>query len=313
VKKIAFLFPGQGSQTVGMGQEFFQEYDAVKDIFNMASEITQLNLRKLCFEGPMEELTQTVNLQPAMTAVNLACLAVLEAKGMTPHFAAGHSLGEYAALHAAGVLSKEDTLRLVFKRGQLMHREATRYIGAMSAVIGLNIERVQELVLEAQKAGIVSVANHNTETQIVITGSPEGVKQAAFLASAEGAKAIPLKVSGAWHSELIKGAEAEFSEFIEGIEFNQPKIPVIFNVTAGPINAPAEIKDIMAAQLVSPVRWYDAMRRLMDEKVEMFVEVGPGRVLSGLLKRIAPKNDSYHVFNVQNRQTLNSCVEAILT
>ena len=148
MKKIAFIFPGQGSQSVGMGQEFYQEYDTVREIFDMAEEITRKRLSKLCFKGPMEELTETVNLQPAVTAVNLACLAVLEKADIEADFCAGHSLGEYSALCSAGVISKQDTLKLVFKRGELMHREATKYEGAMQAIVGLSITEVQELVVE---------------------------------------------------------------------------------------------------------------------------------------------------------------------
>ena len=231
MKKIAFLFPGQGSQSVGMGLDFYQEYDGVREIFDMAEEITKINISKLCFKGPFEELTQTVNLQPAVTVVNLACFFAIENR-VGPDICAGHSLGEYSALHASGIISKEDTIRLVFKRGELMHREATRYQGAMHAIIGLPIHTVQELVAEVQQQGIVAVANHNTEQQIVITGAPDMVKKVSVLVSSQGAKAIPLKVSGAWHSELIKGAQDEFREVIESIHFNPPEIPVVFNVTA---------------------------------------------------------------------------------
>jgi [acyl-carrier-protein] S-malonyltransferase len=175
MKKAAFLFPGQGSQSVGMGEEFYQEYDIVREIFDMAEEISRINLSKLCFKGPMEDLTMTVNLQPAVTAVNLACLAVIAKENIEFHYCTGHSLGEYSALSAAGVHSKEDTVRLVLKRGQLMHREATRNQGAMHAIVGLPIADVNDLVADVQKDGLVSVANHNTELQIVITGDPDSV------------------------------------------------------------------------------------------------------------------------------------------
>jgi len=214
MKKTAFLFPGQGSQSVGMGEEFYREYDVVRDIFDMTEEISRINISKLCFKGPMEDLTMTVNLQPAVTAVNLACLAVIEKENVEFHYCAG-SLGEYSALSAAGVISKEDTARLVFKRGELMHREATRNHGAMHAIIGLPIDTVADLVTKVQKDGLVSVANHNTELQIVITGAPEAVEKVSSLATAQGAKSVPLKVSGAWHSELIKGAEEEFKAYLD--------------------------------------------------------------------------------------------------
>lgn len=304
MKKVAFLFPGQGSQSVGMGEEFYREYDIVREIFDMAEDISRINISKLCFKGPMEDLTMTVNLQPAVTAVNLACLAVIEKEFIDFQHCAGHSLGEYSALSAAGVLTKEDTIRVVFKRGELMHREATRNQGAMHAIVGLPIEAVSDLVAEVQKNGIVSVANHNTELQVVITGAPEPVEKVSELAVARGAKSVPLKVSGAWHSELIKGAEDEFNAFLDSTPFNQPQKALLFNVTADSSNDPKEIKEIMGRQLCSPVRWYDTIKRLMDEQVEILVEVGPGRVLAGLLKKVLPRDYPANIYNVANMKQL---------
>jgi [acyl-carrier-protein] S-malonyltransferase len=270
----------------------------------MAEEITKINISKLCFKGPFDELTQTVNLQPAVTAVNLACFFAIEKDGVRPDICAGHSLGEYSALHASDIISKEDTLRLVFKRGELMHREATRYQGAMHAIIGLPINTVQELVAEVQKQGIVAVANHNTEDQIVITGAPDMVKKVSTLVSSQGAKSVPLKVSGAWHSELIKGALDEFRDVIESMHFNAPDCPMVFNVTADYAEDPNEIKSIMARQLCSPVKWYDSVCRLMDENVEVFVEVGPGKVLTGLIKKILPKDYPCKIYTVNSMKLL---------
>ncbi len=304
MRKIAFLFPGQGSQSIGMGHEFYQEYDIVREIFDMAEEITHMNLSKLCFKGPMEELTETVNLQPAVTAVNLACLAAIEKEGIKANFCAGHSLGEYSALCSAGVVSKEETIKLVFKRGNLMHREATQHAGAMQAIVGFSIEEVEELVAEVQQDGVLSVANHNTEKQIVITGSPEAVNRAAALAAEKGAKAIPLKVSGAWHSKLIKGAEDEFANYLSEFSFNSPKSAIIFNVTANTEEEPGNIKSIMARQLCSPVKWYDSMNKLIEENVEIFIEVGPGRVLNGILKKILPGDYGGQIYNVSNMEQL---------
>lgn len=304
MKKIAFLFPGQGSQSVGMGEELYREFDIVREIFDMTAEIARLNISKLCFKGPMEDLTMTVNLQPAVTAVNLACLAVIEKENIPYQFCAGHSLGEFSALCAAGVNSKEDTIRLVLKRGKLMHREAGRHQGAMNAILGLPIDEVSELVAEVQRDGIVSVANHNTELQIVITGAPASVDRVSSLAAGRGAKSVPLKVSGAWHSELIKGAVDEFKEYLDTIAFNAPQKKVFFNITADVEENPAEIRDIMARQLCSPVRWYDAMNKMISEAVDVFVEVGPGRVLAGLLKKILPKDHPAKVYNVANLKQL---------
>jgi [acyl-carrier-protein] S-malonyltransferase len=305
LKKIAYLFPGQGSQTVGMGLDFYQEFVVVKELFDMMEEISRINISKLCFKGPIEDLTETVNLQPAITVVNLACFTAMEKAGLEPAISAGHSLGEYSALCASGIVSSEDTFRLVFKRGELMHREATRNKGAMHAIIGLPINTVAELVAEVQKDGVVAVANHNAELQIVITGSPEPVKRVSDLAVSQGAKAIPLKVSGAWHSELIQGAQDEFKDVIESMGFNTPEKPMVFNVTADVEGDTEEIKSIMARQLCSPVKWYDSMCRLMAENIEIFVEVGPGRVLAGLLKKILPKDYPRKIYNVNSMKSLD--------
>jgi [acyl-carrier-protein] S-malonyltransferase len=258
----------------------------------------------------MADLTQTVNLQPAVTAVNLAFLAAIDKAGISADIVAGHSLGEYSALCAARVVSPRDTLRLVQRRGELMHREATRHQGAMHAVIGLTIDAVRELVAQGAAAGPVSVANHNTESQIVITGAPQAVKTVSALAAARGAKAVALKVSGAWHSELIRGAEKDFGEFLNTIPFEAPHGEVVFNVTAASAQEPAAIRQTMAHQLCSPVRWFDIVRRLMAAEVTTFVEVGPGKVLTGLLKKILPADYPHHTFNVNSVKALEAFLAA---
>jgi [acyl-carrier-protein] S-malonyltransferase len=312
LKKIAFLFPGQGSQRIGMALEFYRAYDTVREIFDMAEERVKIDLSKLCFKGPMEDLTATVNLQPALTAVNLSTLAVIQKEGINAHITAGHSLGEYSALCAAAVISKEDTIGAVMKRGQLMHREATRQKGAMSAIIGLSIEAVEDIVAKAGSDGIVSVANHNAKEQIVITGEPKAVEKASALAALQNGRSIPLKVSGAWHSALIHGAENDFKEFLESVPFSPPRMPVLHNVTADRCQDPHEIRRLMATQLCRPVKWYDTMCRLMNEAIEIFVEVGPGNVLVGLLKKTIPEGYPHQVFRISDMKTLEIFFAAVL-
>ena len=310
--KIAFLFPGQGSQYVNMGKEMAEAFGEAREVFETVDTLCRKPIRKLCFEGPLEELTLTSHLQPAVTAVNLACLAGLKKWGVQPDLAAGHSLGEYSALAAADVLSYADTLKLVNKRGELMHRESLKKPGSMVAIMGLKIDQVSELVRQVTAPGVVAVANHNTAEQIVITGEKEPVAKAAELAEKFGGKAIPLKVSGAWHCDLMQGAVEEFSRFMQGITFRSPQTDVIFNVTADKETDPQKIKDIMARQLVSPVRWYDSIQRMAGAGMDYYVEVGPKTVLANLLRKILPKEKLGNVYNVEDMKTLEKFLAVAL-
>jgi [acyl-carrier-protein] S-malonyltransferase len=308
-EKVAFLFPGQGSQVVGMGRDLAEAFSQARRVFEQVDEICQRPISRLCFEGPMETLTLTENLQPAIAAVSLGCLEVLKASGIRPTVSAGHSLGEYAALAAGGTISSEDALRLVRKRGELMHREALANPGAMAAVVGLDLRAVEEVVALAREAEVLAVANHNTADQVVITGQEDAVSRAAQMLKDRGGKAIRLKVSGAWHSPLMEGAVEEFREFMDHISFSSPKSPVLLNATASSNSDPEQIKDIMARQLTRPVRWYEIVREILSQGITAFAEIGPKRVLTGLLKKIAPSETPLKVFNLEDQTSLKAFMD----
>jgi [acyl-carrier-protein] S-malonyltransferase len=310
-KRIAFLFPGQGSQYVGMGSDLMDRLSSAKEIFSQVGEICHKPISKMCFEGPLEELTLTEHLQPAITAVNLACLAALTESGIRPTVSAGHSLGEYAALVSTGVVGNYEALQLVQKRGELMHRESLSHPGGMAAVIGLIINNVQDIVARAKENDVLAVANHNTAEQIVITGNNEAISRAIELVKNEGARAVPLKVSGAWHCEFMKRAVDDFRQFMEKIDFKRAQGAMLFNATAKGETDPQAIKDIMAKQLVSPVRWYDIVLTMLKDGIDTFVEVGPKKVLIGLVTKIVPPEKEVQFHSVENIESLEAFLQDI--
>lgn len=284
--KTAFVFPGQGSQYVGMGKDFFDADAASRSLFATADEILGTRLSSICFEGPEEELKQTQNTQPAIFLHSMVVFNKLAPR--KPDMVAGHSLGEYSALVAAGAITFEDGLQLVRLRGQLMRKSGEEQKGTMAAIVGLMPDAVEELCKEASGAGIVQPANFNSPGQIVISGSVEGVRKGIELAKARGAKlAKELVVSGAFHSPLMAPARDGLKKKLDETTFRDAAVPVYANVTAGPVTKADDIRNLLFRQLTSPVRWEESVIHMVRDGAEMFVEVGPGKVLQGLVKRIA--------------------------
>ena len=286
-RPLTALFPGQGSQYVGMGLSLYEKSPAARDLFHRADQALGTSLSKLCFEGPEAELTLTRNTQPAIFVVSLAAWQLLRDGGFTLNAAAGHSLGEYSALTAAGALAFEDAVRLVRRRGELMFEAGEERPGTMAAILGMETPAVEELCRQAQSAGIVVPANLNSPGQIVISGEGAAVDKAVELAPGLGAKkAVRLPVSGAFHSPLMEAAAAGLKEALEAVRMNDASVPVVSNASAGPVRLASEIRSALERQLMAPVRWEESMRWLKANAGPFFVEIGPGRVLKGLARSI---------------------------
>lgn len=312
--KIAILFPGQGSQFIGMGKDFIETSTACSALLAQAEACCELPLGALCSDGPMEELIRATNLQPAITLTNIICYqAFLDAAGEEFPVAcfAGHSLGEYSALHAAGVIEVEDTLRLVAKRGALMEREGVKNPGGMRAVLGLSIEKIQQIIAGYNGEGVVTAANHNTPEQVVISGSFDALDVVGAQLGEAGGKVIPLNVSVANHSPLVAEAVPDFAEFMAGISFRSPQTPVYFNVSAKIETEPETIKTMMAKQIANPVRWCEIIQSMMDDGVDTFIEVGPKTVLKGMLRKIAGKGNTVTALQFDTPDGLQTCLEKL--
>ncbi len=304
---LVFMFSGQGSQYVGMGKELYENYESAKEVLDKADQILDFDLKDMIFNGPEEALNNTKNTQPAIYTVSAMVKAVLSENGIDAAAAAGHSLGEYSALYAAGVFSFEDGLRLVRRRGELMDQADPEGKGTMAAVIGMSDQEVEAVLAEID--GIVTVANYNSPGQVVISGEVEAVGAAEELLAENGAKRIiPLSVSGAFHSPLMEPAKEELKNTIEAIDFKDAQIPLIANVTADYVKESAEIKSALIKQLNNSVRWSETIERFKEDDYEDYIELGPGRVLKGLMRRI---DRSLNAYNVEDKKSLNKTLKKL--
>ncbi len=308
--KVAFLFPGQGSQRVGMGKDLWLNCDSAREVFDEADQILGLPLSRLCFEGPEDELIQTQNVQPAVLTVSVACLkATQEMYGtalLQPAFVSGHSLGEYTALVAAGSISFADALRLVRVRGQLMNEASKQYPGGMLAILSLDEQAVREVC----QAADVEISNINSPEQIVISGAEEKLVKAKELAIAMGARrVIPLKVSGAFHSKLMTRAAEGLKRAIQETTINDPIVPLVANTSGKILTRATEIRQELLEQLTQCVRWLDCIRTILHAGTTLFFEIGPGEVLAGLLRRIDPSAQIYNISNLEDLVRLADVLE----
>jgi len=305
MRKIAFVFPGQGSQYPGMGKDLYEKFDEVKNIYDEFDSILNKNLTALSFEGSDEELKQTINSQPAILANSIACYEIFKKRGnIVPDYLAGHSLGEYSALYAGGVISLSEIIKLVQVRSELMSNAPA---GSMAAILGLSEEKISELVTKASGYGVICAANYNTPDQTVISGEEKAVLQANILAKELGAKrVIPLAVSGGFHSPLMKPISEKFARFVSDTNINDAIIPVVTNVDANATIDKAEFSAKLVKQLYSSVYWTQSVNYMIEQGVDTFIEIGPGKVLSGMIKKICKTAKVYNVSDVESLELVLS-------
>ena len=312
MEKIAFVFPGQGSQKVGMGKDLIEKYTEAKFLLEKANSILKedkVDISKLCFQGPEEELKNTANAQPAILTISVILFRLIQKYNIKPTVVAGHSLGEYSALVASSSIKFEDAVKLVRKRGEYMQNATPIGTGSMLAIIGLKEVEVIKLCQEVADLGIVEIANYNSPTQIVVSGEIKPLEKLMEIAKARGArKVIPLKVSAPFHSSLMELAKNKLANYLQNIDIRDPEIPLICNVNADYVRNREEVKSALIEQMTHPVKWVDIIKKMNLEGINYFIELGPGKVLGGLIKQILPQAK---IFNVFDSISLEEVVEKI--
>lgn len=307
--KIGFIFPGQGAQSVGMGKDLYEAYDEIKQVYEKASEISGLDIAKLTFEGPETELFQTKNTQIAILTMSISLLEVLRKNGITPEYTAGLSLGEYSALYCAEAFDFETVIKVVKKRGELMQELVPKGDWAMAAIMGLEDEKVKE-VCQTITDGFVVPANYNCPGQVAISGEREAVMLAMEKMKEAGArKCVELKTAGPFHTEKLQDASIALGKILENVEIQNPKISVVKNIDAKPYMESDNKKEILAKHVIHPVRFSDTIKYMIENGVDTFVEIGPGKVLTGFVKKV---NKDVKLININNVETLQNAIKELL-